>query len=259
MAKNPAASYRENGYVVVRDFFPRPLVEDYLKFLQEVLRDEVLPMFARAGLAFETPNLAERIVALIAQGAVADASVRQVLLGHFPLSARLSRRIEPIARHLGRSALMREVVGSGPLFMHMPPMARFVPPRYVPAAVPAHQDMSYNSHLSDFVTVWAPLVPIDHECGGLVVFEGSHHGPIQAVAGDASGWLRPVATDGYPPRQLVDMDIGDVVILSPTVVHASAPNVSSRIRISMDLRIFSAHARSTKHYMNLDTLEIIPA
>ncbi len=259
MTESLATTYRENHYIVVRGLFPKSLVENYSLFVQQAFEDEVLPMFARSGLDLGIPSVVDRILALIAQDAIADLSVKQTLLGHFPLSTRLSCKIEPIARYLGRSELMREIVGPAPLFMHMPPMLRFVPSRYTPAAVPPHQDASYNSHLNDFATIWVPLVPIDEQCGGLVVFEGSHRGAIRPAAGDANGWLSAVATDDFPRRQLTGLEPGDAVVLSPRLIHASAPNVSLRTRFSMDLRIFPAGARSTKHHMNLDTLEIISA
>lgn len=259
MSENLAESYLEHEYVVVRGFFPKSLVGEYRAFLEAALQKDVQPVFARYGLDLQTSNLAEHIAYLIAQGRVTDAADKQVLMGQFPLSVRLSGKIHPLARHLGASLLLRQVVGPAPLFMHMPPMMRFVPPRYQPAAVPPHQDVSYNKHMSDFVTVWVPLVPIDHECGGLVMYEGSHRAGVQDVGGDPSGWLAPVAVDAYPRRPLVDIHPGDVVLLSPRIIHGSAPNVSARTRFSMDLRIFCAHARSTKHHMNLDTLEVISA
>lgn len=249
------AEYQEKHYVVVKDFYPKPLVLDYLAFLQEALARDVAPAFASIGISLDDPDAGARISQRIATDATLDPEIRHLLMGHFPLQVRLSERIRPLARHLGSSPLLKQVLGAEHLFMHMPPMMRYVPPHYTPAAVPAHQDSSYNPHLSDFVTVWTPLVQIDLQCGGMIMYEDSHHLTLP-VATEANGWLTPVATDHLVRTQLDGLEPGDAVILSPHIIHASAPNTSDRIRFSMDLRVFGEHATSAKHHMNLDTLEV---
>lgn len=248
--------YREHEYAVLRDFYPRSLIDDYRQHLQDALDTAVWPVFRQAGLDVEAADLGNRVARRVVSDAAIDPGVKQVLLGQFPLAVRLSDAILPIARHLAGSELLQAVCGSSSLFMHMPPMARFVPPGYSPAAVPPHQDLSYNSHMSDFVTVWTPLVEIDAQCGGLVVFAGSHR-HRQAVGVETSGWLSAVDVGGYERRQLTGLGPGDAVLLSPRLVHGSAGNSSNRLRLSLDLRVFGATATSSKHHMNLSTLEIV--
>jgi len=250
------ADYGERGYAVIRNFFPRDMLLAYRAFLQQAMDRDVRPVFERAGLKIDDPNLTANALRLIQGGPPLTAADRQTLLGHFPLPVRLSDRIRPIARFVGESALLKAILGSDDLFMHMPPMARFVLPNYTPAGVPAHQDASYNAHMSSFVTIWTPLVPIDASCGGLLLFEGSCH-LTQPVQTAANGWLDPIDVRGLTPSQPVGLDAGDVVLLSPAIVHASVPNTSERIRFSMDLRVFGAGVRSEKHHMNLKTLETI--
>lgn len=248
--------YVDNEYAVIHDFMPKKLLEDYSSFLGRALEQDVWPMFAHAGIDPSMPDLATQVSNLIAQESEIDPALKQVLLGQFPLAVRLSEKIKPIARYLGESDLLKKLLGSGKLFMHMPPMMRFVPPNYTPAAVPAHQDSSYNTHMSGFLTVWVPLVRIDSACGGLVIFEDSQH-VVSNVAPEYNGWLRPVPVDGFKRKQLEGLEPGDVVLLSPNIVHASAPNISHRTRLSMDIRIFGEKTHSSKHHMNLQTLETI--
>lgn len=250
--------YREQHYVVVKGFYPQPLVADYLAFLQSALASEVAPAFASIGVSMTDAEVGQAVASRIAEDKSLDATVKHLLMGHFPLQVRLSEQIHPLARHLGQSTLLKALLDSEQLYMHMPPMMRYVPPRYTPAAVPAHQDSSYNAHMTEFLTVWTPLVPIDLECGGLIMFEGSQH-HRQNVAATSSGWLEAASTENFPRKQLTDLVPGDAVILSPYILHGSAPNISSRIRFSMDLRIFGSAGKSTKHHMNLDTLEVISA
>ena len=49
-------------------------------------------------------------------------------------------------------------------YVHYPPMIRFKLADAPSSIVPVHQDIAYNRHLSDFITVWVPLVDIDDEC-----------------------------------------------------------------------------------------------
>ncbi|HTJ96087.1 MAG TPA: phytanoyl-CoA dioxygenase family protein [Rhodocyclaceae bacterium] len=252
------SEYRDKHYIIVRGFYPQALVQGYHDYLRTALSTEVAPIFAAQGLDMQAPDATARVARHIAEGTNLDPAIKQVLLGHFPLKVRLSERINPLALHLGQSTLLKRLLNSEHLFMHMPAMMRFVPPHYRPAAVPPHQDSSYNAHMDNFVTVWTPLVPIDKECGGMIMYEGSQH-RTEAVAQGNNGWLEAIDTSTFPAHQLVGLEPGDVVILSPQIVHGSAPNVSNRTRLSMDLRIFGEHARSSKHHMNLDTLEILAA
>lgn len=251
-------TFRERDYVVVRGFYPLGLVEGYRAHLETALERDVWPLFKELGFDPADPSLGRRVGERLLQDESLSPEVRQVLLGHFPLAVRLSEAIKPIAAHLGGSALLRSLLGSEGLFMHMPPMARFVPPGYGPAAVPPHQDLNYNTHMTDFLTVWTPLVKIDEQCGGLVVFEGSQH-RLQAVDPTESGWLSAMDVTGFERLQLVGVGPGDAVLLSPRIGHASAPNLSDRLRLSMDLRVFGAAASSTKHHMNLQTLKTVGA
>lgn len=247
--------FRQRHYVIVKGFYPVALIETYQKFLRKSLENDVLPILKRLGLSLDTPELGRIVSERIEQDQALDAAEKHLLMGHFPLHVRLSDQIHPLAHHLGQSALLKQLLDSEHLYMHMPPMMRYVPPSYNAAAVPPHQDSSYNPHMSNFVTVWTPLVPIDLKCGGMIMYEDSHHETLP-VATEANGWLTPVATEKFKRTQLDGLGPGDAVILSPHIIHASAPNISDRIRYSMDLRVFGQSGRSTKHHMNLDTLEV---
>ncbi len=252
-----AEHYIQQGYLVVKGFLPPSLLQDHLAFLETSLAREVWPIFNRLGLTPDDPELSKKVSHLIRENLLPDAEDEQLLLGHFPLTTRLADNIKPIAAHLGNSPLLKRILRSATLNMHMPPMFRYVLPGYTPAAVPPHQDISYNTHLPDFLTVWIPLVEITQECGGLVVYEGSQRAYTE-VATAPNGWLEALDVSRFNGLQLIDLEPGDAVLLSPRIIHASAPNTSQRMRISMDLRIFATHAYSGKHYMTLDTLETFP-
>lgn len=177
--------------------------------------------------------------------------------GHFDLDTRLDPRLWAIPRLPRLQALLREVLDSHTLFLHMPPAARFVLPGNLEAGVPPHQDLSYNRHLSDFITVWVPLVDIDDACGGVAVYPGSAAPCEIAVPRDPQGhWLRGVSTHGYESLHC-KLRMGDVLLLSKWIIHASMPNHSPRTRLSIDYRFFGEQDRSTKHHLDLQTGVVI--
>lgn len=233
--------YQTHGYAVVRGFIPTDVIASYRTFLEREYR-----------LAVEHEYLREDANPLLRRG-------------HFPLATRLSGTLFPLAQRLGQSELLRELLGSDVLRLHYPPMLRFVPPDHTIAAVPAHQDVLYNSWLPGFVTLWIPLVPITAECGGLTVYEGTNpyrsyydgtntYGLDVPGSDDTTIWLPAINTDEWTPVTLQPLTPGDVVLLSPTIVHASAPNNSNMVRFSMDLRLFTG--ASSKHYLDLQTMKV---
>lgn len=194
------------------------------------------------------------------QGPGIDAlskETRDTLSGHFSLEARLDPRLWDIPRQPRLRAILHAALRSDDLYMHMPPTARFVLPGNVHAAVPPHQDISYNRHMSDFVTLWVPLVEIDDTCGGVVVYEGSGAAPETRTETDRDRfWLKGIPVDGYKPVHC-KIGIGDVLLLNKWIIHASMPNRSSRTRFSIDFRFFGERDRSHKHYLDMQTWTVI--
>lgn len=182
--------------------------------------------------------------------------VRDGLSGHFPLEVRLDKRIQAVARDPGMRRVLRGVFGDRDLFMHMPPMARFVLPQNRHAGVPAHQDAAYNGFMSDFITVWTPLVDIDAACGGVTFFRGGGRPVPLQVESDGAFWLTAVDTDGCEPVTY-EMGMGDILVFNKWLIHASAGNQSDRTRLSLDMRFFAAPDTSTKHHLDLQTGAVI--
>jgi hypothetical protein len=179
-----------------------------------------------------------------------------LLTGHFPLDVRLSQSLWAIPRDPELLALLREILGASRLFMHMPPAARFVLPGNSAAGVPPHQDISYNAHMADFVTIWVPLVEVDAECGGVTIFKGSHRSEIADTTLSGPVWLREISTSGYERIDCVPMAPGDILVFRPRVIHGSMANDSSRMRLSVDFRFFGENVASTKHYLDLQSWQV---
>jgi ectoine hydroxylase-related dioxygenase (phytanoyl-CoA dioxygenase family) len=62
--------------------------------------------------------------------------------------------------------------------------------------------------------------------------------------------------DGYKPVHC-RLHIGDVLLLNKHIIHASMPNHSIRTRFSIDFRFFGARDHSHKHYLDMQTWNVI--
>jgi ectoine hydroxylase-related dioxygenase (phytanoyl-CoA dioxygenase family) len=179
---------------------------------------------------------------------------RHILLGYFPLAVRLGEALWEIPLSLAEGGFLQKVLRSEHLYVHMPPTARFVLPGNAKAAVPAHQDVSYNKHLSAFCVVWVPLVAIDRRCGGMAAYPRTEAlGEIFAgpAVAPSEGWLPGIDLAGRERIELQPLAPGDAVILASGTAHESLPNSSDGIRLSVDFRFFGDPAHTSKHYLDL--------
>jgi ectoine hydroxylase-related dioxygenase (phytanoyl-CoA dioxygenase family) len=188
------------------------------------------------------------------------AEDRHVLLGHFPLPVRLGEALWQIPLKLAERPFLYDCLGATKLFVHMPPTARFVLPGNTTAAVPAHQDITYNKHLGPFCVVWAPLVEIDRACGGMAVYPRTQ-GRGELFAGNAvapaDGWMPAIDVGGLARVELEPLAPGDVVVMGNETVHESMPNRSARTRLSVDFRFFGDNSGSSKHYLDLAERRVV--
>lgn len=210
-----------NGFGLIKDFIPYDILENYTHYLLQTI----------------------------------DKAEVKLHLGQLPLEIRLSQEINPIAKFLGNSSDLKCLIGSKKLFMHMPPMIRYISPHDDKAAVPPHQDISYASHLTDFLTLWIPLTPITPESGGVILYANEEKRVTEEPTKE--NWIPPLEVKGMKPLHVCPMEVGDVLFLSPTMIHASAFNISDEPRISIDLRIFGRKDKSSKHCIDLKTLRVM--
>jgi Phytanoyl-CoA dioxygenase (PhyH) len=251
--------FRGEGVIVIKQAVPTAVcraTHDYLS----IALGETAGLFARYGIAIDAPDSGAQVARLLDDPATVPAEDRHVLLGHFPLPVRLDQALWQIPLALAAQPLLRTLLGATKLFVHMPPTARFVLPGNVNAAVPAHQDVTYNKHLGPFCVVWVPLVEIDRACGGMAVYPRTQ-GRGELFAGNtvapADGWIPGVEVAGLERVALYPLAPGDVVVMGNETVHESMANLSSRTRLSVDFRFFGENSRSSKHYLDLSERRVI--
>jgi Phytanoyl-CoA dioxygenase (PhyH) len=250
----------DEGIVVIKQALPPAACRATTDYLSAAL-DGMSMLFAGCGIALDAPDCGQQVEQLLeAGGTRVPAEDRHVLLGHFPLSVRLGKALWQIPLRLADQSFLYDFLGASRLFVHMPPTARFVLPGNVKAAVPAHQDITYNKHLGSFCVVWAPLVEIDRSCGGMAVFPRTQgRGELfsgEAVA-PADGWIPPIAVSALERVELQPLAPGDVVVMGNETVHESMPNRSGRTRLSVDFRFFGDNSRSSKHYLDLAQRRVV--
>lgn len=106
-----------------------------------------------------------------------------------------------------------------------------------------HQDLGVLLPEADdtlVVTSWIPLVDAGEDNGTLAVYPRAHTAPLRRHIRppDGEGGSFTVAPDALPAGQPLTIPVkrGGVLLLHCRTPHGSAPNRSSRVRWSMDLR-----------------------
>jgi hypothetical protein len=261
-ARDPARVRRifaDEGLVIITQALPPTVCAPTAAYLTAAL-EQISDLIAAYGIAPDAPDRGRQVhQLLVSRGAEMPAEDRHVLRGHFPLSIRLGEELWRIPLHLADHPFLYDILGVKRLFMHMPPTARFVLPGNVEAAVPAHQDVSYNKHLGAFCVVWVPLVDIDGACGGMAAYPRSHgRGELlKEASGSADNWLPGIDTSKLERVELQPLAPGDVVVMSNETVHESMPNRSGRTRLSIDFRFFGDNSRSSKHFLDLAQRRVV--
>jgi hypothetical protein len=255
--------FDREGVLIVKGFFPASVIGRTVSFLRQSM-DQIDGVFRTYGFSMHDSDASARATALAAEppGVIPEAH-NHMLLGHFPLEVRLADALREIPRYANIRPLLFDLLSTRRLFTHMPPTARYVLPHCSLAAVPPHQDISYNRHLGEFCVVWVPLVQIDEACGGMAAYRRTNR-MDEVLSGELSvagtGWLKPIKGSALEKAErivLSPLDLGDAVILDRRTIHESVPNRSDRVRLSCDFRFFGEHSHSTKHYFDISADTIL--
>jgi 1-deoxypentalenic acid 11beta-hydroxylase len=215
-------TFREDGYLFFRQVLDAGQV-------LEVQRD-----FVRALQAQEIvqPGTSEPIWT----GARLDAIDDNALYG----SSSYVELVESTAMR----ALMEQVFGQ-PIFLFKGTNIRYSLPHDAVHATPPHQDHFFIRGNSEFRTVWVPLMEIGRHVGGLALAEGSHKRGLREHREQDNIYsyqMRGRKQSGVALDQIdepwltTDYRPGDVLVFHCLMLHWSLPNVSDRVRLSLDAR-----------------------
>lgn len=248
--------YQEFGYQILKNVFPSELIKEINIFLEDE-KDKTLALLRKTIQFQDYGEFIKKTKALYENEQAfqsIDSNTKSLLSGHFPLETRLSQRLWTIPQSQSTIQLFQQIFPDHPPRMHLPPVLRYILPGNVFAAVPPHQDVSYNKHVDDFFVLWVPFCKIDDECGGVVVHHGTGHFPELMANSERKFWLDSLPETGCQ-KVHCKMDAGDALLMNKWIVHESMPNTSNRIRLSSDFRFFTG--QSAKHYLDMETWKVV--
>ncbi len=156
--------------------------------------------------------------------------------------------VADLASHPGLEAAARLVLGDEPVAF----AATFIcKPSLRGLPVLWHQDgypWSTQLGITNAVTAWVALDPIDEENGGLVVIPGSHAVPLTPLLSNTDvPSLFGVEVDASMVRdelaRPLALDPGDVCLHHPALIHRSGPNLSDLPRRALAIRYRATRER----------------
>ena len=238
------------GYQKINKILSAQEVNDLKEFLVKSLDHSIQLEF---GEDYNSKNLMKLVNQYYEQKKYnINENKKKILAGMYPPEIRLNERFIEIVSNKNLVEKLSEITKIEIQNLHLPPMARYVLPNNTGAMVPAHQDETYNTHMSNFVTLWITLVEIDNECGGLRIFKHDKNKKVEKVNLEKSKfWYDGVLTENYEYEDILPMSPGDGITFKKNIIHQSLPNISNKIRFSLDLRYFSKNDKSSKPYINV--------
>ena len=212
-----------HGYVLVRGLLSP---ED----LNPLLRDVTTVLHQAGWLTSETDPL-DRIANRDAACCEDDSAFKPVYDQVFSLPS-----FHRLPHHPVLQQVMKLLVGPH-LLIHPKPAGRLIFPNFARAITPAHQDHTAVAGDEETFTAWLPLHDCPIEQGPLRVMDGSHRFGLQPTAGQ-TGCI-PSGTERGDGWVGAEICAGDLLLFNSLTVHEAAPNLSNRMRISLDCRFQS--------------------
>jgi len=237
LTANEIESFRSNGFIVIKQFYPQALVEEVRREIYEIIgliaedaghylqREVYSPENFDAGL----PDLLSKDRRLV--GIVYDA-VKKI-----PSYVKLA--CDERHESVGKKLLGTEKIGFCPRGYGI----RMDNPQEHHYATQLHQD--YTSQLSSTsgLVFWSPLRRVTPELGRLKIMPGSSKEGICKIkkVSDGSAGLILSEEERFRREYAIieaDTDVGDCLIADFLVLHESSPNLSKHTRWSMISRYF---------------------
>lgn len=232
--------YRDNGYILLEKRVPLEIIEAVRREIARFVEEARGMTASDDRLDLEDSHRPEA------------PRVRRIKLPH---------KLSPVFDSLLRSdwilAPVRDLIGSS-LRVHTTKLN--MKSAGYGAAVEWHQDWAFYPHTNDdILAVGVVIDDMDVENGPLMVFPGSHRGPVydHHAGGYFAGAIN-LAANGLDMKDAAVLTgpAGSISLHHVRAVHGSAPNVSSRDRRMLFLEITAADAFPIQGTMSrFDSLE----
>ena len=223
----------------------------------QALRQQTLPIVAEAGWLMPGTDAAESIANPDAACVDPEPAYLRVYKPMYRLEA-----LHAMAHHPAVMGLMEGLL-EAPVLPHPRLIMRNVFPQRPDFTTPPHQDFPHIQGTAETFSVWVPLGDCPIARGGLAIAEGSHRDGVRPFRVSTGAGGMEVA-DPLEGRWVAsDFAIGDAIIFHSMVVHKALPNLSDRLRQSVDNRYQRADEPlvegSLRPYADLMTWEEIYA
>jgi phytanoyl-CoA hydroxylase len=237
LSQEQIAVLKEQGYLPLPQLLDPAVTPSLIHEFEAIIDDHARRTYRAGRLAdlFESEPFDRRLALLHAAMDAGDAGdLWRAVHGKHQKSAGMFA----IITHPALLDVVESLIGPE-ILAHPQFNARAKLPHQQATVVPWHQDLGYLHDDADetfMVNFWIPLVDAPMESGALQVIPGSHrwgripHETIEGYLG--------IPEPALPPHQVVDcpLEIGDALLIQHKTVHRSVPNVSDRVRWSLDLR-----------------------
>ena len=228
VGRNGATQLAEDGFVILRQVFPRELLGD--------LADGMAGVLLRQG-----PHEADELDGLLAEREAADHSL-----------------VYQAAVSQGSAAATYRLLGSSPIFEHCAQAMRcrladvHVQPLYLLTQMPKdqrfdytwHQDAPFHAWSKELASLWFPVTHRSSaETGTMTILPGTHkQGARQAETYLRDGGFRQIEVvpgkDELARAIVLELDPGDCILFSGHLLHKSMPNRSDSPRVTGVMRVF---------------------
>ena len=212
----------EDGYLLIKGLLPRAAVlRVRAKFLEAVAAAGWLEAGADVDAAIADP----------AKACVdPEAPFIDVLRRFYR-----SEEAHALKLHQNIMGLFERLFGE-PVLAHPLLIPRCIFPQRPEFTTPAHQDYPHIQGTTETLSLWLPLGDCPAKMGGLAIARGSHHEGVRAftVSSGAGGMavIDPLAGSWVASP----LEAGDALIFHSLTVHKGLPNLSDRLRLSLDNR-----------------------
>ena len=124
----------------------------------------------------------------------------------------------------------------GNVFVHPRAIHRSIFPGHREYTTPPHQDFVPIQGTPDTWSVWIPLTDCPKALGGLQVAEGKHQNGVYPIRPTLGAGGLEIATPLEACWREGAFRLGDAVIFHSLTPHKASPNLTDRLRISVDFR-----------------------
>ena len=247
MINNNSKEYKSKGFIVLKNVIPKNIINNAFKYL--VKRTDIELNMILPGLNSKNFNKKKKILSKIKM----TKKQKNILHGQFSLETRLSDKILKIATRPLMINKINKILNKKIRRIHMPIMSRFLIPKNTYALTFPHQDISYNKHMSDFCTVWIPMVKINKKTGGIRFYKNKKNKVLQTKKIKKKFWLKLKKNSLIKDKDVNEMNVGDILIFDKFAIHSSLPNHSKKIRYSIDVRYMCSKEKTKKSFYDLET------